>query len=232
MWKLQFTNGDKQRPVFSFIRSVQQTRKLFFFFFSWRITGWLIALYKQDSRTINHHVLDIHYKRNPHYTGSFRICAALWGTFIIFFISKSFLCSRHCGKWVTFISLQIQIFSQKKTVHASERLELFHSRGHSSYSISGKCLEGCTSWWNLMKSAHSEVDANARRSRLGCGSPWKAINVQLQHEICTKAQMWKYDTNHEQSAPITVVQSNRFVLSDTGVSLYDFCLLKHERVIV
>lgn len=215
---------------FFFLKSVWQTRKLFYFFPNVLQDDWLHFISKIPELLIIMCWTFIT-KKKSHYTGSFRICAALWGTFIIFFISKSFLSSRHCRKWVTFISLQIQIFSRKKNkkiAHASEHLELFHSRGHSSYSISGKCLEEFASALlsvfcgreHLMKSARSEADANARRSRLGCRSAWRAINVQLQHEIRTKAQMWKCDTNHQQSAPITVVQSHSFVSSDTDF----FCL--------
>lgn len=96
--------------------------------------------------------------KKTHYTGSFRICAALWGTFIIFFISKSFLSSRLCGKWVTFISLQIQIVQPRATVLSSECLELFYSRGQSSDSLSEDYLEafalfssvGKNTLWNLL----------------------------------------------------------------------------------
>lgn len=220
-WKLQFTHEDKQPPFFG--RDYAANKKAFLFSLTYVLQDdWLHFISKIPELLIimNHWTF---ITKKTHYTGSFRICTALWGTFIILFISKSFLSSRRCGKWVTFISLQTQIFQPKNTVHASECLELFHSRGHCSYSVTVKYMEAFASALfsilsgkeHLMKSAHSEDDANSKRSCLGCSSAWRAINVQLQHEICTKAQMCKCDTKHQQSAPITVFQSHSFILLDT-----------------
>lgn len=137
MIEWQSCNLHKQRPAFLFLKTMQPEG----FSFSPDVLqdDWLHFISKIPELLIIMRRTFI--TKKTHYTGSFRICAALWGTFIIFFISKSFLSSRLCGKWVTFISLQIQIVQPRATVLSSECLELFYSRGQSCDSLSEDYLE-------------------------------------------------------------------------------------------
>lgn len=103
-WKLQFTHEDKQRPFFG--RDYAANKKAFLFSLTYVLQDdWFHFISKIPELLIIMHWTFI--TKKTHYTGSFRICTVLWGTFIILFISKSFLSSRRCGKWVTFILLQI-----------------------------------------------------------------------------------------------------------------------------
>lgn len=49
----------------------------------------LIFVLQREPSTIHHRAFRRSLQRT-HYTGPFRVCAALWGTFIIFFMSKYF----------------------------------------------------------------------------------------------------------------------------------------------